>query len=554
MSSGRDKITKLILDKAAKIMPEYGIELVDVRFKRINYVETVQEKVFERMISERKRIAERNRSEGQGRAPRSAARRSATFSEPRPTATRRPGGQGDRGREGDRHLRAGLRPRSRALPVREVDGSLEQQPRREDVAHPVHELGAVEVPQERWEQPDPVRPRVVPLVPRPADRPAFSIVVVARNEARTLPHLLGSLWPFRERQGDLLLVDTGSEDETAELGRDFGCRVIAVGERFASRLTDAQAARISRRFAREGEGPLATAGQRLFHFARARQWASARVRHDVLWHLDGSDVVEVFDLDFVDGSIRRGEAGSVGCEVRLGTLSFRTCRFYDRRFDLWEGRVHEGLYPKSRVSATVVRAPRLECPPDRLAVRHVRRGQKERNYLAGLALEALPRTARPRWLHYLGRELHYLGFHRSAVAVLEEHAAREDAWRPERSGSLCFAGQSRLALGEPDHAADLFWRAFTIDSSWREPLSGSRKSARSRRVAVPWRGDGRARYQGRRRMSRRTKTTPGPRISRFYRSLLRLGSREEAREHWHACSPVGRGPPAFREDASAFEP
>jgi membrane protease subunit HflC len=39
-----------------------------VRFKRINYVDTVQQKVFERMISERKRIAERSRSEGQGRA------------------------------------------------------------------------------------------------------------------------------------------------------------------------------------------------------------------------------------------------------------------------------------------------------------------------------------------------------------------------------------------------------------------------------------------------------------------------------------------------------
>jgi membrane protease subunit HflC len=39
-----------------------------VRLKRINYVESVQQKVFERMISERKRIAERSRSEGQGRA------------------------------------------------------------------------------------------------------------------------------------------------------------------------------------------------------------------------------------------------------------------------------------------------------------------------------------------------------------------------------------------------------------------------------------------------------------------------------------------------------
>jgi len=68
VSTGRGGIAQIILDKAARITPEFGIELVDVRFKRINYVESVQQKVFERMISERKRIAERSRSEGQGRA------------------------------------------------------------------------------------------------------------------------------------------------------------------------------------------------------------------------------------------------------------------------------------------------------------------------------------------------------------------------------------------------------------------------------------------------------------------------------------------------------
>jgi membrane protease subunit HflC len=66
--TGREKIAQEILRKAAEITPQFGIELVDVRFKRINYVDTVQPKVFERMISERKRIAERSRSEGQGRA------------------------------------------------------------------------------------------------------------------------------------------------------------------------------------------------------------------------------------------------------------------------------------------------------------------------------------------------------------------------------------------------------------------------------------------------------------------------------------------------------
>lgn len=68
IETGRGRIAAQVLEKAAAITPQFGIELVDVRFKRLNYVESVQQKVFERMISERRRIAERSRSEGQGRA------------------------------------------------------------------------------------------------------------------------------------------------------------------------------------------------------------------------------------------------------------------------------------------------------------------------------------------------------------------------------------------------------------------------------------------------------------------------------------------------------
>ena len=65
---GREEITRLILEVAALRTAELGIELLDIRFKRINYVEEVRMKIFDRMISERKRIAERFRSEGQGEA------------------------------------------------------------------------------------------------------------------------------------------------------------------------------------------------------------------------------------------------------------------------------------------------------------------------------------------------------------------------------------------------------------------------------------------------------------------------------------------------------
>ena len=63
---GREKITRAMLQSASRLTPEFGIELVDVRIKRINYVDSVLKKVFERMISERNRIAAQYRSEGEG--------------------------------------------------------------------------------------------------------------------------------------------------------------------------------------------------------------------------------------------------------------------------------------------------------------------------------------------------------------------------------------------------------------------------------------------------------------------------------------------------------
>ncbi|MBC7359785.1 MAG: protease modulator HflC [Desulfacinum sp.] len=66
LMKGREKITREMLADAARLVPEFGIELLDIRIKRINYVQSVQQKVFDRMISERKRIAAQYRSEGEG--------------------------------------------------------------------------------------------------------------------------------------------------------------------------------------------------------------------------------------------------------------------------------------------------------------------------------------------------------------------------------------------------------------------------------------------------------------------------------------------------------
>nr|WP_319399200.1 protease modulator HflC [uncultured Carboxylicivirga sp.] len=65
---GRDKIQEMIQKAANEQAEDLGIAILDFRFKRINYVQEVQSQVYERMKSERNRIADKFRSEGQGEA------------------------------------------------------------------------------------------------------------------------------------------------------------------------------------------------------------------------------------------------------------------------------------------------------------------------------------------------------------------------------------------------------------------------------------------------------------------------------------------------------
>lgn len=68
VTTGRAAIVRNILDEAQPKLMEFGIQLVDIKVKRINYEEGVQNSVYGRMIAERKQIAEKFRSEGQGEA------------------------------------------------------------------------------------------------------------------------------------------------------------------------------------------------------------------------------------------------------------------------------------------------------------------------------------------------------------------------------------------------------------------------------------------------------------------------------------------------------
>jgi len=87
--NGRVAIEKGVYEAAAPKLAEFGIELLDVRFKRINYNPQVLERIYQRMISERLQIAQRFRSEGEGEAARIAGNKERDINEIASTAYRK---------------------------------------------------------------------------------------------------------------------------------------------------------------------------------------------------------------------------------------------------------------------------------------------------------------------------------------------------------------------------------------------------------------------------------------------------------------------------------
>jgi glycosyltransferase involved in cell wall biosynthesis len=382
--------------------------------------------------------------------------------------------------------------------------------------------------------------------------PCFSIVVIARNEAHTLPRLVRSLEAFMRRGGEVLVLDNGSVDDTVGVARRYGCRVEEAGSTFDARLDEMQAETIERRFARDGEGPLVRPGDRVFDFAAARQHAGWLATNDLVLQLDASDEVAALDVERLEARLTSQPDCVLEYGLQLGGVTLMVSRLYDRRRRHWKGRVHEGLY--SNEASPPGPASRIRCTERELLIRHHKDEGKPRSYRAGLALDALAHPEQPRWKHYLGRELYYYRWYRSALAVLEEHVAMTDGWSAERSQSLCFIGECLEALGKPDAAADSYRCASTVDGTRREPLL--RLAALCSR-----RGDfqGAATYAAEALTIARTSAYAEPDAnytwlphSLLYWSLFWLGRREEARRHWETCRRLAPGDPQVRDHARLF--
>jgi len=299
-------------------------------------------------------------------------------------------------------------------------------------------------------------------------KPNFSIVVIAKNEEKSIPRLLKSLRFFiEERKGEVLILDTGSMDNTVSVAKAHGCVVHEVGDKFIRKVDKKLADKINKKFLVENEPIILKAGDKFFDFSAARNCAASLASNDMVSMPDADEEFTSFNIERLEELIRNGieqiEFNFVFAHDEFGgeSIKFIQCKFYDRRKLHWEGIIHEVLQGKAK---------RVTVPEEVLKIEHWQNPTQNRaGYLKGLALDCYLNPGKDRNSHYFARELLWNGRPYSAIKEFKRHISM-NGWLTERAQSMIFIGDACGQIGQPAEQVEWYNKSFYLDSSRREAL------------------------------------------------------------------------------------
>ncbi len=298
------------------------------------------------------------------------------------------------------------------------------------------------------------------------NKPKFSVALIAKNEALTLPRLIGSLKEFQERGGDIWVLDTGSTDNTVQVAKELGCNVESVGDRFRIYINEDFSSKINSKFIVDSEFPVVSTGDSLFDFASARNYISTFPDCDMIATPDCDEIYTKLDIDKIDKAIEDGieqlEYNFVFSHDYLGNpvIKFRHCKFYNRRKMKWRGIIHEIL------TGTALKQFFEE---DVIKLEHYQNEKTNRSgYIKGLAVDCFNNPDNDRNSHYFAREMYYLGRYNSAIKEFKNHISM-GKWGTEASQSMLYVGDCYKKLGDTDEMLKWYSKSFEKEAR-REPL------------------------------------------------------------------------------------
>lgn len=384
----------------------------------------------------------------------------------------------------------------------------------------------------------------------------FSVVLIARNEEKTLPRLLGSLKNFMESGGEVVVVDTGSSDNTVGVAFMAGCRVYSVGNQYQRVITAKEASAMNKQFVFKGEKAIFKAGDRLFDYAAARNYAATQASNDMVAMPDCDEAYSALDFEKLNNLIEHGaqqfEYNFVFSHDQYGNeaVKFRHSKFYDRRALKWVGIVHEvltGVEDGTNVDVRVL-------GEDVIKLEHYQNQETNRSgYLLGLALDCYLNPENDRNSHYLGRELLWKGRPKSAIKELARHVEMKK-WPAERAQSLIFIGDAYALLNDEEHAVMHWERAHNLFPGRREAalrLAAFYQVKDKAAEAKTWSEIALSIPDGGFYADNQSHYREWPHEI-LYWAEWRLWNKEKSKEHWQKCIEMVPNHPKYLHDARFY--
>jgi len=297
----------------------------------------------------------------------------------------------------------------------------------------------------------------------------FSICIIAKNEANTLPRCIKSLKEFMDKGGVVCVLDTGSTDGTPDIARKLGCKVEEVGGKFITNISKYLAGKINKRFVVGKEPMIVKDNDKLFDFASARNYCASIAPTDMVIAVDADEYFTTLNLDEIDKLIEDGvkqfETHFIFAHDQYGkpAIQFIQSRFYNKKELKYTGIVHEVL------TGSVDK--RIPLPKNIYMLEHKQeRGKSHRtSYLVGLALDCFQHQEKDRQSHYFARELFYTGRYNSAIKEFKRHI-NMNGWKLEAAQSMIYIGDCYGRLNKPKEQVDWYNKSFYFDSNRRAAL------------------------------------------------------------------------------------
>jgi glycosyltransferase involved in cell wall biosynthesis len=303
----------------------------------------------------------------------------------------------------------------------------------------------------------------------------FSIVVIAKNEAKTLPKMAESAKDFLKQGGEICVLDTGSTDDTINVAKNLGFNVVKSPEGMSFRKTITQHdLKIWKKKYNITSNPVKTPAS-FFCFDEARNEAAKIAKNDLIFFMDGCDSFINFDFNKITDLINQGHESFLVLQKYRNNEGIIN-RFYNRKKGFWVGKAHEFVECKG--------IPTYNLDNQILFIDHDAQ-EKERQYMAALIYthyDATINTNTPaanfmsRWNYYLGRELYFFKFFADARKLFQK-CFESNYYQEERAAAMCLSAKCRIQELKLEHRGAVtnkeihsyYKKAYSIMSTLREP-------------------------------------------------------------------------------------